>query len=167
MDLIFGNLCSLFAMATDGLSTSRRTARGMLLIQCLSQLFYGASAIILKGYSSAVQNAVSIARNLLASSRRQSRAVEWLLAILAVVLGVAFNNLGLRGLLPVVANLEYTLAVFRFKDDERRLKVAFLVNDVMYAVFNGIILNFVGVAANIVVGVMTVSFLIKDKKKNA
>ena len=163
--LIIGNLCSLLAMATDSIASSRRTARGVLLVQCVGQLIYGVGSIVLKGYSAAVQNVVGIFRNLLASSKYQSKKLEWVMVGLAVGLGLLFNNLGLIGTLPVIGNLEYTVAMFRVKDNERVLKFAFLVSICMYAVFNLYIKNFVGLIANIVVISVTASFLIRGGKK--
>ncbi len=163
--LIPGNLCSLLAMVTDTASSSRKTAKGVLLVQCLSQVFYGASAILLKGYSGAVQNGVSLLRNFLAIRRIKNAVLEWCLVALGVVLGLVFNNLGLVGLLPVIANLEYSVAVFRFPENERALKIAFAVNAVMFLIFNIAIINVVGAIANVVVIVMTVFFLFRDGKR--
>ena len=165
MGLIVGNLFSLLAMAADSFSSSRKTVRGMLLVQCLGLGFFAASSICLKGYSAAVQNVVGIFRNLLASSKYQSKKLEWVMVGLAVGLGLLFNNLGLIGTLPVIGNLEYTIAMFRVKDNERVLKFAFLVSICMYAVFNLYIKNFVGLIANIVVISVTASFLIRGGKK--
>ena len=162
--LIIGNLCSLLAMITDSVSSSRKTARGVLIVQCLSQAIYGIGAIALKGYSAAVQNGVSILRNLFAIKEGKSKIVEWGLIALVVVLGLWFNNRGFFGWLPVLANLEYSIAVFRFKDNERDLKIAFMICTILFAVFNVVVLNVVGVAANLVVIVTTVVFLVKGKK---
>ena len=166
MGLIIGNLFSLLAMVADSFSSSRKTVRGMLLVQCLGLAFFAASSICLKGYSAAVQNVVGIFRNLLASSKYQSKKLEWVMVGLAVGLGLLFNNLGLIGTLPVIGNLEYTVAMFRVKDNERVLKFAFLVSICMYAVFNLYIKNFVGLIANIVVISVTASFLIRGGKKD-
>lgn len=152
-------------MVADSFSSSRKTVRGMLLVQCLGLGFFAASSICLKGYSAAVQNVVGIFRNLLASSKYQSKKLEWVMVGLAVGLGLLFNNLGLIGTLPVIGNLEYTVAMFRVKDNERVLKFAFLVSICMYAVFNLYIKNFVGLIANIVVISVTASFLIRGGKK--
>ena len=130
--VILGNICSLLAMVTDSISASRKTASGVLLVQNISQLFYGIGSILLKGYSGAVQNAVSIIRNFVAIRKIDSKVLEWFLVALGVVLGLAFNNLGAVGYLPVIANLQYTLAVFRFRDNERALKLSFQVT-VAYA----------------------------------
>ena len=163
MDLIIGNVCSLFATITDSISSSRKTSRGILLVQCLSQFFYGAGAIILKGYSGAAQNAVSVLRNLAALRKVRSRALEWFLVVLAVGLGLLCNNRGLIGVLPVVANLQYTLAIILRRDNERLLKFTFLINTLLYAVFNYVILNFVGVVCNVIVSISLVIFLVKGK----
>jgi len=47
MDIIIGNICSLLAMGTDSLSSTRKNARDVLLVQCLSQLIYGIGSVIL------------------------------------------------------------------------------------------------------------------------
>ncbi|MBR5229968.1 MAG: YgjV family protein [Firmicutes bacterium] len=164
--LIIGNLCSLLAMVTDSVSSSRKTAKGVLLVQCMSQIIYGAGAIALKGYSAAVQNVVSMFRNLFAIKGGNNKMVEWTLIALGVVLGIVFNNRGFYGLLPVIANLEYTVAVFKFKDDERALKIAFMICTILFMIFNAVIMNIVGLISNVVVIGSTVIFLIKEKKQN-
>lgn len=162
--LIAGNLCSLFAMVTDSVSSSRKTVKGVLTMQLLSQFFYGAGAIVLKGYSAAVQNAVSVLRNLEAMHPRRHKWFQWLLVALGVGLGIAFNNRGVVGWLPILANLEYTLAVFHFQDNECALKIAFLINTLFYVVFNAVIWNVVGAASNLVVVITIIIFLVKGSK---
>ena len=164
ISVILGNACSLLAMVTDSVSATRKTAKGVLLMQSLSQLIYCTGTILLKGYSGTVQNLVSILRNFVAIRKISSAMVEWILVLLGVALGIFFNNLGLIGYLPVVANLQYTLAVFRFKDNERALKISFAVCIGMFMIFNFAILNFVGVISNLVVLVTTLVMLFK---KNA
>ena len=90
-----------------------------------------------------------------------SKTIERTLVILGVGLGLWFNNRGVFGLLPVIANLEYSLAVFRFKDNERALKIAFAICIVLYAIFNLIILNFVGAVSNLIVLIVTIKYLVK------
>ena len=166
ISVILGNVCSLLAMVTDSVSATRKTAKGVLLMQSLSQLIYCTGTILLKGYSGAVQNLVSILRNFVAIRKINSAMVEWFLVLLGVVLGILFNNLGLMGYLPVVANLQYTLAVFKFKDNERALKISFAICVGMFIIFNFAILNFVGVVSNFVVLVTTLVMLYKKKVVN-
>ena len=163
--MIIGNLCSLLAMGTDAFSTTRKTTKGMLWVQNLSQLIYGVGTAVLGGYSGAVQNVVSILRNLVAIRNINSQLLEWFLVGLGVVLGLVCNNLGFMGLLPMIANLQYTLVVFRFKNNQRALKISFLVTCLLFALFNGAIYNIVGVITNLVVVVTTAMVLIKNPKE--
>ena len=164
INLIIGNVCSLLAMVTDSISSTRKTAKGVLLVQSLSQLIYFIGTVVLKGYSGAVQNAVSILRNFVAIRDIRSKYVEWALVGLGVVLGLAFNNLGFMGLLPVIANFQYTIAVFRFQDNQRALKISFAIAVGMFAVFNIAIFNVVGVVSNSVVFITTLAVLLKSGK---
>ncbi len=165
IQLIIGNLCSLLAVFTDSISATRKTTRGVLLVQSVSQIIYGIGSAVLGGYSGAVQNAMSVLRNFVAIMKIDSKALKWVMVILGVVLGALFNNLGIWGWLPILANLEYTLAVFYFKDNQRALKIAFLISVVLFAVFNGIILSIVGVVTNMIVLITGIIALVREKKE--
>ena len=165
--LIVGNLCTLLAMGANALSSTQKTSKNVLRVQNLSQACYFASGIALGGYSAAVQNVVSILRNVAAIRNIQSKTVEWILTAAGVVLGIVFNNRGLMGLLPVLGNLQYTLAIFRVKDNERLLKTSFLLSTVTYVIYNVVIMNYVGVACDSFVCITTAIVLLKGIKKKA
>ena len=165
-EIIIGNICSLCAMVSDSISGTRKNRNQILGIQILSQFFYAAGSIILKGYSSTAQNVVAVLRNLAALKNIKSKVIEWTLIVLGVALGILFNNRDLVGWLPIVANLEYSLAIFRFQN-ERGIKIALIINMLMFTVFSGFINNYVGIIANTVVAVTTAASLIKEKKKAA
>lgn len=162
--ILAGNLCSLIGMGCDSFSVSRKSAKSVLIWQSVSQVVFCLSSIILKGYSGAVQSVVSLLRNGCAIANIKNRYVEWVLVGLGIVFGLYFNNLGIIGLLPVIANTEYSIAVFRFKNNDRALKIAFLICIAMFSVFNLYIMNYVGVLTNIVVFTSTAIFLIKKNK---
>lgn len=166
-DIIIGNICSLGAMITDSISGTRKKNSEILGIQIISQLFYAAGSIILKGYSSTAQNAVAILRNLAGMKNIKNRAAEWILILLGVVLGFAFNNRGLLGWLPIIANLEYSVSVFRFRRNEKGLKAAFIINMLMYSVFSFAIMNYVGFAANIFVAATTAVSLFRSSHRQS
>ena len=159
--IIIGNLFSLCAMISDSISGTRKKHSEIMTVQIVSQFFYGASSIVLKGYSSTVQNVVAVFRNLAAMKNVKSKVLEWGLILAGVVLGVVFNNRGLLGWLPIVANLEYSIAVFKWKENEKALKLAFIVNMVMYAVFSLVIMNYVGTLSCTVIAVTTAISLLK------
>ena len=163
--VIIGNIFSLCAMVSDSISGMRKKHKEIMAVQIVSQLFYGASSVALKGYSSTAQNGVAIFRNLAAMKNVKSRILEWGLILAGVVLGIVFNNRGLMGFLPVVANFEYSVAVFRLRENEKALKIAFIVNMIMYAVFSAVIMNYVGVLSCAVIAVSTAVSLFRERKK--
>lgn len=165
INIIIGNLCPLLAMGTNAISSTRKTAKGMLLFQSLSQVIYFGCALILRGYSAAVQNVVSIIRNMVAIKNIKSKVIEWVLIVLGVILGIVFNNRGIIGLIPVLGNLQYTLAIFYLKDNQKLFKLSFLLSLIGFVIFNLAIFNFVGAIADAVVSVTTIIALIKGNKK--
>ena len=166
ISLLLGNGCSLLATLSNMVASTRKTARGVLLVQSLGQAFYFACAIFLKGYSGAVQNAMSIVRNFVAMGKKKAgKPVEWGLIAAGVVLGVVFNNRGLAGWLPILGNLEYSLAVFRYRDNQRMLKIALIVSLIIFIAFNVVIGNIVGVVADSVVIVTTLADLWRTREK--
>lgn len=169
-NIILGNLFSLFATVTDLYSVSRKTAKSMLVMQTVTQALLTLSSLTLGAFSAVVQNVVSILRNLAALYNWSSKVIEYGLIVIGVALGVAFNNLGWLGCLPILSNLIYSVSVFRFKNDERSLKIAFTFCVSLFIVFNFTILNFVGAASNCAVFATSLIAVIKNAqqaKKNA
>ena len=162
--VIIGNLFSLCAMVSDSVSGTRKKHSEIMAVQIVSQFFYAASSIALKGYSSTAQNVVAVFRNLAAMKNVKSKVLEWALILAGVALGIAFNNRGLLGWLPIIANLEYSISVFRLKDNERALKLAFIVTMIMYAVFSVVIMNYVGAVSCTVIAVTTALSLLRMNK---
>ena len=162
--IIVGNILSLCAMISDSISGTRKKHSQIMAVQIVSQFFYGASSFVLKGYSSTVQNVVAVLRNLAAMKNIKSKVLEWILILAGVVLGIVFNNRGLLGWLPIIANLEYSICVFKFKENEKALKLAFIINMVMYAVFSLVIMNYVGTVSCSVIAITTAISLIKSSR---
>ena len=165
MNLIFSNIASLAATLVDIFSASRKKARDLLLVQTVGQCLFGLSVLLVQSYSAAVQNAICIIRNLAAACKVKSRVLEWALVILAVVLGLCLNTNGWVGLLPILASLEYTLAIFHFKDREVPIKIAFAIHAVLYLIFDFLVKIYIGAISNCVLVITTMMFVHKSLQK--
>ena len=166
-NIIIGNLCTLLAMGLNTLSATKKNTKSMLRMQSVSQSIYCISGIVLGGYSAAVQNVVSILRNVAAIRNITNKTVQWVLTAAGVVLGVVFNNRGVMGLLPVIGTLQYTLVIFHRRDNERLLKISYLISSFMFVIFNVVLYNVVGVISDLIVCITTATVLIKDMRKKA
>lgn len=163
VNLVIGNACSLLAMGTDTLSASRKKVKSMLWIQNISQALYCLGSLVLHGYSASVQNVVCILRNVSVIMGAKSKILQWFFVISGVVIGVYFNNLGFMGILPVIANLQYTLAILFLKNNERAVKYSFLLSAFLFSLFSLSIWNVVGIFTNLIVAGVTISYLVKTK----
>ena len=161
--VIIGNIFSLCAMVSDSISGTKKKHSEIMGIQIISQFFYAFSTIALKGYSGTAQNAVAVFRNLAAMKNIKSKILEWSFILVGLVLGIVLNNRGLLGWLPIIANLEYSFAVFMFRDNGKALKLSFIFNMVMYAIFSLAIMNYVGAVSCTVIAVTTIVSLVKRK----
>ena len=162
LEIIIGNICSLVAMTLDSYSSTKKTKKDILFIQNLTLFVYGTGSIFLKGYSASVQNFVGIVRNIVAINENSPKWSHYFLIALGVILGLIFNNLGFIGLLPIIANLEYSIAIFVIKDNEKLLKICFMLNVLLFTIFSFFIYNFVGVITN---SIVVISCLINILKK--
>ena len=162
-EIIIGNIGSLLGMALDSYSSTKKTKKEILLIQNLSLFVYGTSSIFLKGYSASVQNYVGILRNTVATKDNSPKWLQWFLVALGVILGLIFNNLAFVGLLPIIANLEYSIAVFMIKDNEKLLKICFMINVLLFTIFCFYINNYVGIVTNSIVVISCLINILKKK----
>ena len=162
--ILLGNLLSAAGSACDFVSTSRKRADEMLIIQCITQVFFGFSYFVLKGYAAIAQNIVGILRNIFALKKTENKGIETLLTILPIPMGLWMNNMGFMGLLPIVANVEYACMVFKFKGNVKMIKLAYLINTVIYLFFNFAVKNYFMVISNIILIFSIAIFLIRDKK---
>ena len=71
--VIIGNIFSLCAMVSDSFSGTRKRHSQIMAVQIVSQFFYGASSVVLKGYSSTAQNVVAVFRNFTAMKNVKSK----------------------------------------------------------------------------------------------
>lgn len=168
--VIAANACSLCACISDSVSGAQKKRSRMLAVQMISQVFYAAGSIILGGYSSTAQNVVAVLRNLAAIKNLKHKVIEWILIALGVALGIVgivlnHNANGWLDWLPIVGNLEYSIAVFRFRSNDRALKCAFILNMVFFAVFNFAIRNYIGGGSCVVVAVTTLIALLRSLRK--
>ena len=169
LNVLIGNFCSFVAMCMDSIGSSRKTARLMLFFQSLSQIAMATGAVFLGAYSAAVQNVVSFFRNMRAATNKGGKWLEWVFLAIAVVVGVycnfwLTNTIGVWiGMIPIVANVGYSLAVYFFGDDEFKLKIAFLLTNVVFGFFNLMIKNYVGFCTCVVVATTTAIFLGKSR----
>lgn len=164
INIILGNIASLLSCLLDSFSATRKNKKDMLKIQCLSVLVYTIANSFLKAYSAVVQNVCALVRNILATKGIENKTIEYIIIAASLFFGIYFNNLGLIGLLPVFANVEYSICMFVLKGNVKGLKLSFLICNICFIILNLYIKNYVGFVFTTVIVLSTTISLLKNKK---
>ena len=164
MNIIIGNITSLISCLLDSYSATKKNKKEMLIIQCFSVIVYAISNTLLNAYSAVVQNIFALVRNILAAKGIKNKIVEYIIIFGCLFLGIYFNNLGLLGLLPVFANVEYSICLFVLKERLIGLKLSFLICNICFLILNFCISNYVGFVSNSITVITTVIELFKKDK---
>lgn len=148
--IILGNLISGLGMLVLFISTFLKDKRRMLAIQSFNHACSVVAGLMLKGYSGVVQDLISLARNVSVLRGHNGRLLRYFFIGSGLVLGVAFNNRGWLGLLPIIASTEYTVVVVKQGATERTLKWAIVASTLCWAVYSLLLYNVVNAAANVI-----------------
>lgn len=163
--VIIGNIIAFVAsifMVVAGMLNDRKK---ILVVQTLQMALFIASNIVLKGYTAAVINAISIIRNMLAYKDKLSDKLTYLLLGLTIIISILVNNNAIIGLLPLIGTVVFTLNINN--KNITKLKLALSLNMFLWFIFDlyiksftSAIFDFLSMAA----GLITV-YQIKMKKE--
>ena len=158
-----GHLLSAVSFAALAASLFARDTRRLFLLQAADSFLGSLANLCFGGLSGATTNGIATARNLLKAHGRFSGAIVWVTLVAQVALGVLVNNRGPLGLLPVAATVEYTLAV-ALTDVVRHVRLALLVNILMWAAYAILIGDWVGLSKLAFLVLLTLYQLKAEKK---
>jgi len=108
-NIIIGNIIALIAsliMVYTGLIKKKEK---IIYVQTIQIGLSVLSNIVLGGITGAIINTISCIRNILCYKEKLGQKSKVLIIISSITLSLAFNNLGIIGLLPVISTIAYTL----------------------------------------------------------
>ena len=158
-----GHILSAVSFAALAASLFARDTHRLFLLQAADSFLGALSNLCFGGFSGASTNAIAAARNLLKANGRFTGSVVWVTLVAQVAFSVLVNNRRLLGLLPVAATVEYTLAV-AIADGVRAVKLALLVNLLMWATYGALIGDWVGLSKSAFLMLLTLHQLQAEKK---
>ena len=106
--LICGNFIALLGSLLMVYLGSIKDTKKIIFIQTIQIFLFTLSTLILGGFSGAIVNAISVARNILCYKDKLTNTAKTILILLCIPPSLIFNNLGLLGLLPLVSTILYT-----------------------------------------------------------
>lgn len=166
MNTLLGNAVSFTAACFTLASSWSRDRRRIYLYQA-AQCFLIAGANIFFASVSGVTTCLLCAlRNLLLACDRLTAKRCYLLVLLVTVIGVAANNRGLLGLLPVAATAVYSVVCLRAQKT-KAIKLNIVLNLVLWAVYDFFVLDYVSCAVDSVSALVALLSLLPRERRAA
>lgn len=135
MNWMLGNLISLGASVFLAISCCARDHKRTYFFQAAESATLCVSSVFFAAWAGLSTQAVSVVRNALVMKGRFSTRWMMFFTVLVVVLGVAVNDRGMIGLLPVAATVQLTLCN-HFCRTMPQIKGSFMVNAVLWVAYS-------------------------------
>lgn len=166
MEILFiiGEIFSFIAAICLARSTFGKTKKDIVRWQITEQFFCLTSNLSLSGYSGAVVNIVSLIRNILSIKGKFNKKLVLPFLLIIVIFGVIFNNRGWVGLIPLIATIEYTIALGIYKKSQN-IRLALAINSILWAIYDFVIMSYPIFIMDLIVATLALINYAKHHKK--
>ena len=164
--IIIGNIISFFASIVLVLSCVVNDKRQAYKYQSIEALILAVSSAFFLSWTGILTMLIAAARNYLVMNERLSSRLAILFIIITIILCPIINTMGLIGLLPMIGIVQLTICNYYLKEI-KWIKVAFIVNLLIYAVYFIGIYDLVSCATQIItaiIGFISLIRLIRNEK---
>lgn len=145
---IFGGL----ALITCFLSYQKTKRKDFLVVQLITNIFYGIQYLILKAYSGCISSIISLTKNILFYNleKKDKKISVYTLIVfeIAFIIGGIFTYNGLYSLIPVFIHCVYTFGTW-FKD----LRITYLVAigaSILWIIYSLIVRAHISIIASVI-----------------
>ena len=167
MTLLVGNIIALIASLLMVYSGLVKEKKKIIYIQTIQIGLSVLSNIILGGITGAIINALSFIRNILCYKDKLGLKEKVIITILAIILSICFNNLGIIGILPLISTVVYLWLmnikdVIKFKALIIFTMLLWLIYDLKIQSYTSAVFDF----GNIVTNIISIIQILKKQKIN-
>ena len=145
-------------------STFSKNKEKMLYFQIGDCLFHSIGNILLGNFAAVSTNWICAGRNLLNAKNRNNTVINIIIMILLGTIGIVVNQKGIIGLLPVIASLEYTICMYKFKSPQA-LRCSLLVNMIFYIIHDFTFMLYTSAIGKSIIVIITIYNIIRNTKK--
>lgn len=162
--VIIGNIISLAAAAFTAASAICRGRKKIYGYQAIQCVIMAVASVFFGSMSGIVTFVLCAARNTLAAYDRFDRRACVIFTVLVSVVGIASNNLGITGYIPVLTTVIYTIGSWKLKG-EIAIKLNSALNLILWSIYDVIILDLVSLGVDAVCATLTVVSAVKIRKE--
>ncbi len=154
IQIVIGNIVALIASLLMVYSGLIKQKKKILYVQTVQIGLSVISNIILGGIVGAIINALSCVRNILCYKDKLGIKERIIITILALILSISFNNIGIIGILPLISTIVYLWLmnienVTKFKILIIFTMLLWFIYDIYIKSYSSAVFDFMNIIANI------------------
>lgn len=165
INIIIGNIISLIAGIFLIISLCMNDDKQAYKYQFLESFILTISSIFFLSWSGVTTMGIAAARNMLVIKDRLTFNLTILFTVFTIVFGVWVNQLGLVGLLPIIAVVHLTISNYYCKSIIA-IKLSFIINILFYIIYFYVILDFASLIIQVITVIIGLVSLVKLIKKD-
>jgi len=163
--VLIANIISFLALFFTFYASSRKEKKKVLFYQTIYMIMMLSTNIILKAHVAIITNLVAITRNIIVIKDINFKNSRYVFASIVVVFGLIFNNRGIVGFLPIIANLCQTLVIANPKSKDIHIHAALSVSYSVWSIHGLLIQNYVSFATDFINALINIKYLITNKNE--
>ena len=134
MNIVTGNIVGLIASLVMVYTGLIKKKEKFLVVQMIQMSLGILSNLILGGFTGAIINGINCIRNLLCYKNKLNTKAKLIIILVATILSLTFNNLGVIGILPLISSIVYTS--FISIKDIKKLKYIILFTTSLWLIYD-------------------------------
>ena len=152
--LIIGNFFSLLSAICLAVSVVKKNKNDLIRWQLWCIIWANFACLALKAYAAFVTGIIDLIRNLLAYKNKLTGRLTAVLVVLCIIVSIIVNNLGIIGILAIIASTSYTIFMYTTKD-EQQMRWALILNQVLWLVHDTYIQAYPAALTALIIAVWT------------
>ena len=165
-NLILGNILSFIGTFFLALSPQQNSKKDIVFYQIFSSAFDALANFTLGGFSGTIAILASLTRNILIYKNKCTHTAVIIIMIAMIIGSLSGNRHGFIGILPIIANLEYTIWLHLGSENAKGVKLSIAINVLIWAVYDLTILAIPAFISDIVIFALTLYGIHKSPEDN-
>lgn len=162
--LFIGNIFSLLSAICIAISVIKKSKKDFMYWQ-IGDTFFGIIAnISLSAFAALIISIICFIRNILSYKNKLTKNITIILLLISIIFGLYVNNLGIIGLLPIIASASYTICIYITKN-EQQMRYALVANMLLWFIHNIYVQAYPSAIANITLCFWTIYQIVENKKQ--
>lgn len=159
MSFIFANIFSFLSLLLLIYSSFKKEKKNMLIAQMGNYVFSAIGNLLVGSYAAASANAISILRNWIVT-KKNNKVIMISIVIGYATIGLLTNKIGIIGLLPTLASIEYTIFAF-FAKTAQQLRYGTIFNLILWLIHDIFVMLYASIIVDVILLVVTIISIIK------